>query len=144
MTANGLERTTSIDSEPAVRCLIVDDDAAVTVALRRLLERQGFCVVGVTLTLTEALRRMGDLSPDVVLVDMSLGAENESDFARWLAATGARAPVVLISADPELASTPMAASSAIGFLSKTDLSADSIHELMGRTKKRRHPRDRLH
>jgi CheY-like chemotaxis protein len=110
----------------AVRALIVDDNAEFLGAARRLLEREGMHVVGVASTSAEAVRSVEEHEPDVVLVDVDLGAENGFDLAGRL---GRR--VVLISAHPEQDLEELVdASAAIGFISKMRLSANAIVELL--------------
>jgi DNA-binding NarL/FixJ family response regulator len=57
-----------------VRCLIVDDNDGFLQAARARLNREGIDVVGVASTSAEAVARVGELRPDVVLVDIRLGA----------------------------------------------------------------------
>jgi hypothetical protein len=69
----------------------------------------------------------------VALVDIDLGDESGFDVARMLAGPdGAQlSRVVLISAYPEADFAELiAASPAVGFLAKSDLSATSIEELL--------------
>jgi DNA-binding NarL/FixJ family response regulator len=79
-------------------------------------------------TSAEALRASSTLRPDVVLVDVSLGDESGFELARLLVDDhDLRATVVMIStrSEDELADV-VALSSAAGFLSKSELSADAI------------------
>jgi DNA-binding NarL/FixJ family response regulator len=119
----------------ALRSLIVDDNARFLSAARTLLEREGVAVVGVASSCAEAVQLAGELQPDVALVDIDLGDESGFDVARRLA--GAEGPelsrVVLISAYPEADFAELiAASPAVGFLSKSDVSAMKIHEVLRR------------
>jgi DNA-binding NarL/FixJ family response regulator len=69
----------------------------------------------------------------VALVDIDLGDESGFDVARRLAGAGGSAlsPVVLISAYPEGDFAELiAASPALGFLAKSNVSAESIRELL--------------
>lgn len=119
----------------ALRSLIVDDNARFLSAARRLLERQGIAVVGVASSGAEAIQLAGELQPDVALVDIDLGAENGFEIARRLAgADGPElSPVVLISAYPEVDFAELiAASPAVGFLPKAELSGPSIHAVLER------------
>ena len=86
-------------------------------------------VVGVAATSAEALQLEEELRPDVVLVDIHLGSESGFDLARRL-----RSPVILIStyARREYADE-IAASPATGFISKTELSASAVMQLIGAT-----------
>jgi DNA-binding NarL/FixJ family response regulator len=116
-----------------LRSLIVDDNAGFLDAARASLERQGVVVIGVASSCAEAVRLAGKLRPDVALVDIDLGDESGFDVARRLAGRdgGELSPVVLISAYPEGDFAELiAASPALGFLSKSDVSAASIHELL--------------
>jgi DNA-binding NarL/FixJ family response regulator len=119
----------------ALRSLIVDDNAHFLAAARALLERQGVAVVGVASSCADAVRLAAKLRPDVALVDIDLGEESGFDVARRLAGPDGTAlsPVVLISAYPEGDFADLiAASPAVGFLSKSDVSATSIHEVLRR------------
>jgi CheY-like chemotaxis protein len=118
----------------ALRCLIVDDNARFLAAARELLERQGIAVVGVASTSAEAVRRAGELRPDVALVDIGLGEESGFDLAQRLARDAEQSRVVLIStyAERDFAEL-IAASPAVGFLPKAGLSGRAIHEVLGRT-----------
>jgi DNA-binding NarL/FixJ family response regulator len=120
-----------------VRCVIVDDSPAVLRAARGLLEREGIAVVGVAATGAEALRLAGELEPDVVLVDIDLGRDSGFEVARRLVGVADGAPLrsILISTHDEADFADLiAASPAIGFLPKSDLSAEAIHELLARAR----------
>jgi DNA-binding NarL/FixJ family response regulator len=115
-----------------LRCLIVDDSTAFLHAAGTLLERQGVKVAGVASTGADALRGARDLRPDVVLVDLALGAESGLDVARDLAeCRGDRPAVIMISTHAEadfadvIAEAPVA-----GFVAKSDLSAEAIRRLL--------------
>ena len=113
--------------------LIVDDNAQFLRAARELLEQEGMTVVGVASTSAEALEHFDALRPDVTLVDVDLGPESGFDLARRLATESAGEPpsVVLIStyAEQDLREL-IDASPTVGFLSKSQLSAAAIHELL--------------
>ena len=116
-----------------LRCLLVDDSPRFLAAARGLLERQGVAVVGVAASGAEAVRRVGELRPDVTLVDIDLGGESGLELARRLHAEGGSGsvPVILISTHAEQDYAELiAASPAIGFLAKAALSADAIHDLL--------------
>jgi DNA-binding NarL/FixJ family response regulator len=118
-----------------LRCLIVDDSPQFLAAAHRWLEGQGITVVGAASTVSEALRRTAELHPDVVLVDIDLGGESGFEVTRQLQrqAGAASFQVILISAHAEEDYAELiAASSAVGFLPKTALSAQRICELVDR------------
>ena len=118
-----------------MRVLIVDDNAHFLEAARDLLEREGTTVVAVASTSAEALRRAGELQPDVTLVDIDLGNDSGFDLARQLAdaTSGQRSTVILISAYPEQDLLELIDDSpAIGFVSKSGLSSRAIAGLVAR------------
>lgn len=122
-----------------LRCVIVDDNPAVLRAASGLLETQGIAVVGVAATGDEALTLMQELEPDVMLVDIDLGPESGFELARRLAPSPdkGRSCVILISTHDERDFAHLiAASPAIGFLPKSDLSAAAIRRLIERRGRR--------
>jgi DNA-binding NarL/FixJ family response regulator len=113
-----------------LRILIVDDSRHFLRAARGALEQDGMSVVGVASTSAEALQLAQELRPDGILVDIDLGDENGLDLARAFADAKA-APVVLISAYPESELADLIATSpAIGFVSKSELSANAVWSLL--------------
>ena len=116
----------------ALQCIIIDDYRPFLTVARAKLEEQGIVVVGVAANGTEALRQARELSPDVALVDISLGAESGFDLAREI--TPFVGSVILISShdhdkDDDYAEL-IESSPAVGFLSKAALSADAIGQLI--------------
>jgi len=113
----------------------VDDSAGFLDAARALLVQEGIRVVGVASTKAEALQRAKELRPEVILVDIDLGADSGFDLADRLVEESGLDPrsVILISthAREEFADL-IEASAAGGFLSKSDLSASAIREVVGR------------
>jgi two-component system, NarL family, nitrate/nitrite response regulator NarL len=115
-----------------LHCLIVDDYQPFLKVAQAKLERQGMAVVGVASNGTEALRQARELSPDVALVDISLGTESGFDVAREISAhVGC---VILISSNDHYGDDDyaelIAGSPAVGFLSKATLSSDAISGLV--------------
>jgi DNA-binding NarL/FixJ family response regulator len=118
----------------ALRCLLVDDSSPFIEAARVLLSQQGMQIVGTASTGVEALRLAEELLPDVVLVDIDLGGESGFELSRRLVqeTTLSAGNVILISTHSEADFADLIAESpAVGFLSKSDLSADAIRELLG-------------
>ena len=116
-----------------LRCLIVDDNADFLAAACALLSRRGISVVGLASSAAEAVRQADKLRPDVALVDIDLGGESGFDVARLLSGTPGieTLPVVLIStyAEKDFADL-IAASPAVGFVSKSDLSGQAIADVL--------------
>ncbi len=118
-----------------VRCLLVDDNSAFVETARLLLAREGVVVAGTASSIAEAVRQVGALRPDVVLVDIALGDENGFELARRLAegVTGDRMTVIMISTRAGADYADMVADSpAAGFLPKNELSAAAIQRILGR------------
>lgn len=123
-----------------VSCLIVDDNAGFLVAAARLLRGQGLEVAGIARSGAEALRLVTELRPDVVLTDIDLGEESGLELAERLAGTVTAGPpaydgppIILISTHAEQDYRDLiAASPAIGFLPKAELSARAVEDLLGR------------
>jgi two-component system, NarL family, nitrate/nitrite response regulator NarL len=115
------------------RCLIVDDSPRFGVEARTLLEQQGLTVVGVASSGDEAVRLTEALRPELALVDISLGGESGFDVARRLAdGANDRPPaIILVSTyDEQEFSGRIAASPAVGFIAKTELSVERIRRLL--------------
>jgi CheY-like chemotaxis protein len=112
-------------------CLIVDDSCEFLEVARALLEREGVEVVGVAATGSEALQRVGELRPQVVLLDINLGADSGFEVAPRIT-KAASTTVILISTHAEDDFAEMIAESPVaGFISKSDLSAHAIQCLVG-------------
>jgi DNA-binding NarL/FixJ family response regulator len=121
----------------SLRCLIVDDNASFREEMRGLLTEQGVYVVGAAGSAAEAIRQMAELRPDVALIDIDLCGESGFDLARRLRDQPDQASVphlILISTHDESEYADLIeASSAIGFLSKIDLSAATIRRTLSRS-----------
>jgi CheY-like chemotaxis protein len=115
-----------------VRCLLVDDDARFLGEASRLLVREGLDVVATASNGDEAVERAQTLQPDVALVDIGLGGESGFDVAERLAALAERPPpVIMISSYAEKDFQEMiVASSALGFVTKSELSARAVERLV--------------
>ena len=117
----------------ALRCLIVDDSASFLETAGALLERQGLTIAGVASNAADALQRMRELRPDVVLVDIVLGDESGLELARRLASDEPGGPaVILVSTHAETDFADLIeVTPAAGFIPKSELSADVIRRLAG-------------
>jgi DNA-binding NarL/FixJ family response regulator len=117
----------------AFRLLIVDDSRAFLEAACVLLEREGVDVVGIASTTAEALSREAQLRPEVALVDITLGEESGFELARRLRENdpAGRLKVIMVSTHAETDFADLIAESpAIGFLPKSELSAEAIRRLL--------------
>jgi CheY-like chemotaxis protein len=117
----------------ALGVLIVDDNSLFLDAARGLLEREGMRVVVVASTSAEALRHAEELRPEVILLDIMLGAESGFGLARRLAESdcGGVPVMIMISTHSEADFADLIAESpAAGFLPKSELSADGIRRIV--------------
>ncbi|SRR6266567_9081199 len=136
MTASGVAEG-SLMADPSlvpIRCLIVDDNPSFLEGATDLLKREGLDVVGTASTGAEAIRLVTKLRPEVTLVDIDLGEEDGFELARQLSETSsAFTKVILISthSEQDLAQL-IAASPAIGFVSKARVSAQAIRDRLER------------
>jgi DNA-binding NarL/FixJ family response regulator len=92
------------EAEKCIRVLLVDDHRTVLWGLERLIasERPRMETVGKVVNASEAVACARQLRPDVVLLDLDLGAESGIDAIRDLAATDAKVLVLTGIRDPEL------------------------------------------
>lgn len=104
-----------------MRVLIVDDQDDARAAVRELLERRGHVVVAETDHGSGALASTAQSDPDLVLVDVRLGAETGFDVARALTSKWPELPVLLMSVDSHTTNDLARASGARGFVLKTRL-----------------------
>jgi CheY-like chemotaxis protein len=115
----------------AATVLIVDDHPGFRAAARRLLELEGYVVVGEAADGMTALDAVHQLRPEVVLLDVQLPDIDGFEVAERLSANGFMPAVVLTSSreasdyGPCLARTPAA-----GFLPKAELSAAGIADIL--------------
>ena len=118
-----------------LRCLIVDDNATFLEVATSLLQREGISVIGVASSIADALQKVAELRPDVVLADIALGQESGFDLARRLATMHSRSPAVIMTsthAEEDFADLIEEAPVA-GFVAKSQLSARAIQRLTDRS-----------
>jgi len=84
-----------------VRVLLVDDHVIVRTGIARLLQAEGFEVVGEAGEAREAVRLTRRLLPDVVVLDVKLGSSSGIDVIAELREIGAR--VVMLSMENDVA-----------------------------------------
>ena len=116
-----------------LRILLVDDSEKFLRVATAGLSRNGLEVVGTATSSLTALEHVASLRPDAVLVDIGLGDESGFDLVRQIvdAFPYLSARVVLISTRAEDDYGELVdASPAVGFISKSELSANAVHELI--------------
>jgi DNA-binding NarL/FixJ family response regulator len=111
--------------------LIVDDHPDFRTEARRLLQREGFAVIGEVGTATDAQAAALALRPDVVLLDIGLPDGDGFGVALALRHAGLTCAIVLTSSrdaavyGPLLSDAPVA-----GFIPKDELSGSAIAALL--------------
>ena len=119
----------------AATVLIVDDHPGFRAAARRLLELEGYVVVGEAEDGQSGILAARALRPDFVLLDVQLPDIDGFEVAERMSVEQVRPAVVLTSSreasdyGPCLARTP-----ACGFLPKAELSAAGIADILARVK----------
>jgi DNA-binding NarL/FixJ family response regulator len=115
----------------AATVLIVDDHPSFRAAARRLLELEGYDVVGEAEDGLSAIAAARTLRPDFILLDVQLPDVDGFEVAERLCADASAPQIVLTSSrdrsdyGPCLASTP-----ARGFVPKAELSAAGIADIL--------------
>ena len=112
--------------------LIVDDHSGFRAQARRMLESEGYRVVGEAGDVASALEAARALGPELALVDVYLPDGNGFEVTSRLEALDSPPVVVLTSShDGAEFEQCVAESGARGFVPKTELSREAIEELLG-------------
>jgi DNA-binding NarL/FixJ family response regulator len=110
--------------------LIVDDHPAFRASARTMLEEEGFEVVGEAENGAAGLELARALEPDLVLLDVALPDLSGLDVAERLA--DAPSQVVLTSSRrPSDFGARLRNTTALGFISKDNLSAETLEQVLG-------------
>lgn len=118
------------DSPVSRRVVIVDDHAPFRASARRLLELEGWSVVGEATDGAHAVEAVKRLQPDLVLLDVALPDTTGFDVAARLSGSDAR--IVLVSSrDPSDFGARVGRSGAVGFIPKDELSGGALAALLG-------------
>jgi DNA-binding NarL/FixJ family response regulator len=111
--------------------LIVDDHRSFRGSARRLLEAEGFTVVGEARDGRGAIASTQQLQPELVLLDVQLPDVDGFEVATRLAALGVRSEVVLISSRAAAEYGPVLARAPVrGFIPKSELSGAALTGLL--------------
>lgn len=111
-----------------IRVLLVDDHTMVRQSMRRSMEGEGFEVVGEAGDGEEGVRLAAQLSPDVVLMDVSMPVLDGVEATRRVKEQTPTANIVMLTmhADADVVRRALAAG-AVGYLTK-DCSIDEVAE----------------
>jgi DNA-binding response OmpR family regulator len=113
------------------RVLIIDDNTAFRAAARQLLEREGFVVVAEAADGASGLREAKEHRPDLAVVDVQLPDSDGFEVSEQLCGLESGPEVILVSSlDGADFGALIAASPALGFIPKAELSAPAIEALL--------------
>jgi DNA-binding NarL/FixJ family response regulator len=116
----------------ACSVLIVDDHAAFRAQARELLAVAGYDVVGEAADGASGVRVARDLSPDIVLLDVQLPDVNGFEVISQIASKPDPPVIVLISSrDAADYGSRISRSGARGFITKAELTADTLAAALG-------------
>jgi DNA-binding NarL/FixJ family response regulator len=109
-----------------VRVLIVDDQEPFRSAARLVIEMtEGFEVAGEAADGEEAIELTGELTPDLVLMDIKMPGIDGIEATRRIVAAQPDTRVIVLSTYDEYAAQSVGAG-AVAFLSKSDFGPDEI------------------
>jgi DNA-binding NarL/FixJ family response regulator len=112
--------------------LIVDDHAGFRGHARRLLECEGYRVVGEAEDCASAVEAARELHPELVLVDVHLPDADGFELTSRLGTLADPPAAVVLTSSRDCAELDQSVSAcgACGFVPKADLSRDAIEELL--------------
>ncbi len=113
-----------------IRVILADDHALIRQGLAALLEREGFVVEGQAADGREAVRLAQNLSPDAVVMDISMPQFNGLNAALELARTCPRTPTVLLTRHDENQYVAEALRCGVrGYVLKSQAANDLVHAI---------------
>lgn len=130
--ARRLGQNGAVSKDPK-NVLVVDDHPAFRASARRLLESEGYAVVGEAGDGASALQAVSRLEPDLVLLDVQLPDIDGFEVAEQInaAADGSGPDIVLISSRDRTDFGPLIEAAAVlGFISKGELTGEALSELL--------------
>jgi DNA-binding NarL/FixJ family response regulator len=113
------------------RVLVVDDHGGFRASARKLLEAEGFQVVGEASDALSGIDAALSLRPDLVLLDVQLPDLDGLEVSQRIAARGGGSAIVLTSScDATDLARPLAEAPVRGFIPKSELSGERVRALL--------------
>ena len=111
--------------------LIVDDHETFRETARRLLESEGFDVIGEAENGEAAVVKAAELTPDLIVLDVQLPDIDGFEVSRRVSRGGGAPAVIIVSSREDSDYGPLVATSgARGFVTKAELSGDRVRALL--------------
>jgi DNA-binding NarL/FixJ family response regulator len=111
--------------------LVVDDHGGFRASARKLLQAEGFDVVGEAADAASGIDAARALRPDVVLLDVQLPDLDGVRASKLIGALNGASAIILISSrDLDDLGDALAESPARGFVPKSELSGDALRALL--------------
>ncbi len=112
--------------------LIVDDHEGFRLSVRRMLEREGYVVVGEAIDGRSGVAEAERLKPDLALIDIRLPDIDGFEVALQIRAAGSAGSILLISTRQRTDhGDRLIKSGANGFIEKSELSGQTIAAILG-------------
>jgi DNA-binding NarL/FixJ family response regulator len=113
--------------------LVVDDHEGFRASARKLLEAEGFEVVGEAADAASGMDQVAELHPDVVLLDVHLPDIDGVQACKWMSTLNGGSAIILISShDISDLGGALSECPAIGFIPKSELSGEALSEVLSR------------
>lgn len=91
------ERAGELEQAVHLRLFVIDDHALFRNGMERLLEDvPGFTICGQTATVSDALERIPEAAPDIILLDVDLGSERGLQLFPFLRSCGYQGKVLVV------------------------------------------------
>lgn len=114
----------------SVRILLADDHALVRQGLRSLLVQEGFLVIGEASDGLEAMEKIRALSPEIVVMDISMPVQNGLSVAREVHKFFPQIKVILLSQHTEdIYIADALEASVAAYVLKSQASSDLVHAI---------------
>jgi DNA-binding NarL/FixJ family response regulator len=114
----------------STRILLVDDHALVRQGLRSLLVQEGFTVVGEAADGLEAMEKIRSLSPDIIVMDISMPSQSGLNVAREVHKFFPQVKVILLSQHTEDMYIADALEACVAaYVLKSQASSDLVHAI---------------